>query len=587
MKNIIIFPPLSHPAYPYLSSPLLVGQLRNADFDAETYDYNLEYFNTIFTKEYVKNVIYELNNFINYPKDDLNIKKIMQLKEQKIKAYLDKNHKQLYLIEKYIEQATEIIRSEEFYNPKAFINAYRIIKYAMELFSVHSYPMEISLGDYHNDFYNLNWNDIKFQTSCNEVNPFIKFYEDTIDNILSKKPKFIGISVTFDRQIVPAFTLAKILKQRTSAHITMGGNLIGRIEKTIKKYPEILKDYADSIMCGDGERSIVSLVQAIKNRTSFENVKGLIYTGKDNLIHYNDIEIIKDVNSISNLDLSGIKLNKYLTPEITLPFQLSKGCYWGKCTFCDYFHGRPAYYRKTAQRVVDEICEIINKFGIKTFEFVDEAIPPKYYEEIADELIRRKVDIKYYSMVRLEKGFTKELFEKLYKSGLRMLDWGFESASERIMKMMNKGIDVSGRYQILENSAKAGIWNHLFIMFGFPTETKSELEQTIRFLENRKDIVDSFTSSVFALRKYSKINQNLEKFKIKDKIETQDCSIEYSFTDDCKTIRNKEDVLKIFDENFLKEDVLSSIYFYLIENYLLLYLLKYGRENVKKIKINS
>ena len=107
--------------------------------------------------------------------------------------------------------------------------------------------------------------------------------------------------------------------------------------------------------------------------------------------------------------------------------------------------------------------EDIKIIHLEDFEFTDESLPPKYHSCLADELIKRKVDINFYCMVRLEKKFTKELLSKMQKAGAKMLSWGYEAGSSRVLSLMNKGIDSRSRYRILKDSASLGIWNHIFI----------------------------------------------------------------------------------------------------------------------------
>ena len=155
-----------------------------------------------------------------------------------------------------------------------------------------------------------------------------------------------------------------------------------------------------------------------------------------------------------------------------------------------------------------------------------------------------------------------------------------------IIPAINKGVDLDFREEIIKNSAKTGIWNFGYIMLGFPSETKEEAQKTISFIEENQDIIDNFTCSVFKLRKHSPIAQNPEKFNLKNRKNDNDFAIEYSFEDNDKTERNKNILLEYFKPEHIN-NILDNFTFYLSENYLILYLVKYGREYVKNIKISS
>lgn len=584
MKNILIYAPMAHPGYLYLSVPLLVGQLENSGIDVKGLDLNIKYFNHVFTSTYLQNVYNKLKtyeqNAIQYKQELYYSEKVKHIKE-----YIQKHSNRAEYAIKYIESAIKILKTDDFYNPKLYMKSYRIIMYALELISCLYYPQAVSYHEFHNSFYKQSYKDIKSETENKDINPFLEYFEGVIDSIIDEDTEFVGISASFDRQIMPALTLAKILKQKTKAHISLGGNVFCRIEETLKQNPDLFDIFADSIMVGDGEKNIIKLVKAVNNKEKLDDISGIIYK-KDKELIYNPFDYIKNMQEIKPISLSGYNLKDYFIPEVVLPIQISKGCYWGKCTFCDYFHGKPKFFTKTVSQTVKEMAEYKEKYGITNFEFVDEAISPHFYDKFSDKLLEQNLKIHFHSMARLEKEFTLDLLKKMHKAGLSIISWGYESASKRIMKLINKGIDLDLREEIIKNSAKTGIWNFGYIMLGFPSETKEEAKQTIAFIENNQDIIDNFTCSVFKLRKHSQIAQNPEKYNLKNRQNDDDFAIEYSFEDNQNTERNKDILLNYFNEEHLK-NIINNFTFYLSENYLILYLVKYGREYVKNIKISE
>ena len=94
--------------------------------------------------------------------------------------------------------------------------------------------------------------------------------------------------------------------------------------------------------------------------------------------------------------------------------------------------------------------EFINKkYGIKHFEFIDECISPAYLQKLSEEILSRHLDIAWFNNARLEEAFTQEVLSSAHKAGLKMLLWGFESGSKRIMELINKGIDIDNRIEIM------------------------------------------------------------------------------------------------------------------------------------------
>ena len=253
-------------------------------------------------------------------------------------------------------------------------------------------------------------------------------------------------------------------------------------------------------MLGDGERSIVELADYTEGRRNIEDVTNLMYL-KDEKAVCNSAAQELDFREVAYADFDDIDFSQYFSPETVIPMQLSKGCYWGKCTFCDYYYGQQCFDIKKIDDVIDEIKYFIGKYKVKHFLFIDEAIPPKYYNELANAILKNNLKIYFYSFVRLEEGFTREVFDNLYKAGFRIGLWGYESSSERIMKMMNKGIDVDERLRILRDAKEAGIWNNGLFIMGYPTETMEEIEKTISIIYENRDIIHSCTPSNFSLKK--------------------------------------------------------------------------------------
>lgn len=354
-------------------------------------------------------------------------------------------------------------------------------------------------------------------------NIFISFFEEIIETIKKQQIDFIGISIPFSGNIIPAFTLGRILKEKTKAHITFGGNFLK--EKNILNNTEILDIFCDSIILGDGEKSIVELVKSIECKKGKEKVTGLIYK-KNKKILSNKIIPVTKMNEIHNASFAGIDLNEYLIECPSISIMISKGCYWGKCTFCALGPKYTQYCIKTPEKVVSDIKALKEKYNLNNwFSFQDDAIHPNYLNKLADEIIKNNLDIYYFIFARFEKEFTKELLEKLYKSGLRTIYWGLESGCQSVLEKMNKGIRLENVYRILKDAHEIGIENITGIIINFPTETTKEYNETIEFLKSIKDYV-TISPGNFAVMKNSIIEQNSEKYGIKI-IENQDNEFSY------------------------------------------------------------
>ena len=114
---------------------------------------------------------------------------------------------------------------------------------------------------------------------------------------------------------------------------------------------------------------------------------------------------------------------------------------------------------------------IVAETGQTGFHFVDEAAPPKSLKALAAELQRRGVAVGWWGNIRFEKSFTPELCRQLAASGCIAVSGGLEVASDRLLKLMQKGVSVQQVARVTKAFADAGILVHAYLMYGFPTQT--------------------------------------------------------------------------------------------------------------------
>ena len=526
MKILLLFPPQWTPNSPYLALPLLSAQLRKKGYETQIKDLNIEFFNRILSEKHLKKCLSQSTAFFEafkkifkekYPDAQQNFAKYSfeeqtRLLKFKMMSDIFSAESDLEAVTERAEKAVSVLKSgEEFYDPEALFGAKKTIQKALQVASMPFFPSEMIYDNYFsNPLLKLDWENIDLQCKDQETNMFMEFFAEKAEEIAKGDYDLVCISMPDLSQLIPTFTLARILKEKTDIPVAIGGNYVTQNKKPIARHKAIFEEYCDYVMVGDGELSLCELAEFIAEKRNIENVSNLMYKRGDEII-CNGLAKELDFSEVSYADFEGFDFSLYFSPETVIPMQLSKGCYWGKCTFCDYYYGQQCFDIKKIPDVIDEIKYFINKYHNKHFLFIDEAIPPKYYNELANAIIKEGLQIYFYSFVRLEKGFTKEVLENLHKAGFRIGLWGYESSSERIMEMMNKGIDVDARLRILKDSANAGIWNNGLFIMGYPTETYEEIEKTISVIYENRDIIHSCTPSNFSLKRNAILMQLIGK----------------------------------------------------------------------------
>ncbi len=546
MNILVVFPPCSSPISPYLSVPLLVGQLESAGYKATCLDLNAEFFYYILQKPFLMNSLQMAEEILKSlqanPENKLSIQdfddcsledKIKIIKRVYIKHELAYNKNLYKKTIKEIDSAVAIMKSEkDFYNPNKFKKAHKILENAFKLATLPYCPCVSSSIKLRKELFTFNYNDIKYQCFNESINPYIKYFTKKIEAGDFDNYDYIALSIPTVRELLPALTLARLLKEKINTKVVMGGNLATRVKDAFINNPEIFDIFIDALSVCDGEDSIIEFAKYVEGKIDISEVSNLIYKNNAGLVIQNELRIYNDIQNRALPSLKGLDFTKYWAPEIYFTIQSSKGCYWNKCTFCDYSYGKPVYSFYSIDKLINEIIYLKNTYNIKLFEFIDEALRLDYFEKFCDKLIELKLDIKIYCFFRLEKGFTQELFDKFHKAGVVAIQWGYEATSERIMKLMNKGIDPSKRLEILKMSAKAGIWNRIFGIAQFPTETEDEIIQTINTIAQNEDIIHSFALGKFEFSRYAPLLEMQQELNISRVVDSQEFSPTYDYIAD-------------------------------------------------------
>ncbi len=600
LKILLVQPPQWYPISPYLAVPLLAGQLKGSGFDVKSNDLNVEFFNHLLKREQLevadkkaRQILTELSD-IYKDADIADIEKNGTFEEKSeclrylsVKKFYDDYNDEIADIIEKIDYAVRVTRDNElFYIPEELSKAKHIIRLALRLVSMPFAPNEIDLDNFFiNPLMKLEWRHIKSVAHDKNANMFYSYFDAYTDKIKSEKYDAVTITMTDLSQLVPVFTLASMIKNKTDAKVILGGNYATQIYEDMMKYDEIFSDYFDYLIIGDGEIALPKLCSYFNGECSLSDVP--------NIVHLSDGKVVQtgfncekiDMDSLAYPDFSDFDMKKYFSPDPTFPMQLSKGCYWGKCNFCDYAYGQQGYCPKRIGRIIKEIKHYIKTYHATKFIFVDEAIPPKFYNLLATAIIEAGLKINFYSFARLEEGYTPEVLDNLYRSGARLFLWGYECESPRIMELMNKGIDVEKRLNILSDARKAGIWNNGLFIFGYPTETPEEIKQTMDVIRNNRDIIPSCTLSNFALKKHSLLKESIGENGIIDYSENGEFYTVFKDVVDGVSQSDRRTLRRDFQFDFLEENK-NSLWSVVFSDFdhLLLYLSKYGCDYVSSYR---
>lgn len=186
----------------------------------------------------------------------------------------------------------------------------------------------------------------------------------------------------------------------------------------------------------------------------------------------------------------------------------------GACAFCDNDNKLPSDIKSVAQ-VIDELAALKAR-GVTGVYFVNSSFNNYYKraEELCDKMVKYKLGLKWFDCANL-RVLDERLLDKMRAAGAVKLTYGVESGSQRLLNYINKGITVERARKYLEYSHKIGIWNHIELIAGFPTETPRDVQANVDLIDDIKDFVDVYTLNPFYLYPNSRFYREQEKFGVR------------------------------------------------------------------------
>jgi radical SAM superfamily enzyme YgiQ (UPF0313 family) len=416
----------------------------------------------------------------------------------------------------------------------------------------------------------------------------VNVYRDVFEHILrpaieTERPAVIGLSVVLQQQLFSTMTFCALIKEHfPNIHVTIGGNTVTRLRDVLPNKPELFALF-DSAVIYEGETAFLQLIEAVGAGRDLAGIPNLLYRDQSG-IHTSSLTYAEDMSALPPPDFEGLPLEKYFVPDRILPYLATRGCYWGRCEFCDHGEGYTAGYRtKKIDQIIDEIRELETKYRTRHFHFTDESYPPALFRKLTRRLVETNMDILWTTHMRFEKSLLEEsVWTDAAASGCRYLHFGFESGNERVLKLMDKATTGDVIRRSLQLSAEVGIWNHVMGFFGFPGETREDATSSIRFLEDNRDLVHSIGFGTFDLSRHTPVAKNPEKFGVTPYVNPEwDLALDYYYTvKEGLSVEEAERVFEDFEQNHYPGWDLKIF----IREYVFLYVAKFGTNKLSALQ---
>lgn len=332
----------------------------------------------------------------------------------------------------------------------------------------------------------------------------------------------LGFSVMGYRQFVSSLCLANEVKKRTKSKVVFGGSFVSNRARSILERFSLV----DFVLGGDAWASLPNLCSELgEHRVVTEklhDVQGLTYRSS------NEVRTTPPMgNPIKSMPcpdydylplyLYRDQLNivyKHEFDMLILQYLVGTGCA-RRCSFC----GRPRLAKLEMvplEKIVADLKSLSKKYGTRYFCIECNEINPtcSWAKNFSRALISNHVDIEWYAYA-VPANLDRDTLDQMFNAGCRMLRFGVESGSPKIVRSMRKGFTVDECQRVLKNSHDAGMWNHVNFILGYPGENEHDIDETRDFFLRNAENIDSVRINPYILHKDSVIYENPNKYGIK------------------------------------------------------------------------
>jgi magnesium-protoporphyrin IX monomethyl ester (oxidative) cyclase len=309
-------------------------------------------------------------------------------------------------------------------------------------------------------------------------------------------PDVVGISCLLSSQFHDMCNICKLAKEINERIITV----VGGAHPSALPEESLMNDYIDFVVIGEGEYTMLELMEAIKRGYDFSKIDGLGFKQGKRIVVNPKTKFIEDLDELplparhllpmetyfkTNLPHSGTSRRSPNTPIMT-----SRGC-TGHCIFCATakFWGR-RYRTRSVDKVLDEMVYLIKEYGVKEIQFIDDnlTLNKKRAIELFNRMIERNLNLVWNTPQGIAVStLDEEILQKMKESGCYEITLAIESGDEKVLNyIIKKPLKLEKVEQQVKTARKLGIITKGYFVVGLPGETKAQMQKTFDFAKRLK-----------------------------------------------------------------------------------------------------
>ncbi|MBU4251964.1 MAG: B12-binding domain-containing radical SAM protein [Candidatus Omnitrophica bacterium] len=335
--------------------------------------------------------------------------------------------------------------------------------------------------------YHLNWIHNFFELIYPQIKDTVNKW---VDEIAQSDSRVIGFSVFSTNKAITMHVIQKIKERNHEKIIVIGGPQVSRYEDG----PQILEnEFVDYVVTDEGEETLYELILGIKNNKDIRKIKGILFREGNEKIDTGERQLINSLDTLPFPSISDFPLEYY--SDLNIPILSSRGCVY-RCSFCSEWVFWKYFRYRTGNNVYSEFKHHFDILGKNNFYMVDSLINGniKELENLCDLIISDKyLKIFWGGKASLHPEMTSGLLRKMHAAGNRSIVYGIESGSVKVLKHMRKPFTLELAKRVMRETHETGIAVGIFWIIGFPTEVESDFQESIQFINEIKDYVDTVT----------------------------------------------------------------------------------------------
>jgi anaerobic magnesium-protoporphyrin IX monomethyl ester cyclase len=528
LRVLLVFPPQGHPTQPHLALPSLKAWLaQHGVTGATVWDLNLQAYDMLLSRARLELALERIG--AQAEAWGFGQRELLEPGDfDRYRLFADALAAGPYVAAN-IEEAKAAIRDPvRFHERETYLWAMRTFEAGLKLISTECWPSLFTAHNYTQGTSIDSAADLFAGVDHPTENLFREFFEqEALARVERERPDVLGISVTYGSQLVPALTLATLVKARwPEIHVTLGGGMLAYVGHRLAATGPLF-GRVDSIAVYEGERPLLGLCEAVAKsggaegarqgrRPDLSGVGNLLWRGEGGAPRVNGELLPLPIDDLPCPDFRDLPLGEYFSGELVLPVAPTRGCFYEKCGFCTLYTAiGPTYRERSVERLVQDLQALQARHGTPYFYFIMDDLPPVMARRIPDAFAAAGLNVFWWCDARMdERDFHRESLARLHAAGCRKLMFGFESGSQRVLDLVEKGTRLDEAQRVIRAAHEAGISVTLYTMVGLPTETREEADATRAFIVRNADWIGEISLQVFNLDMVSPMYREPSRFGI-------------------------------------------------------------------------